>query len=299
LGWAAVLGAMLIAAGSAAGWRRVRPFVEQQAYLRRQRQCMGYVAPPADSVAYEEVPDRREELLRTGRYRLPATLSTNLPPQQAEWYPYETLAPAPWRSLGLGMSGYGVAFLHARTSGAGLERLVAVVPSANFAEVPELGRGAVGHRVSLTGLTYVPAGRQIGARIGKPVGLHSITILLSPSQRFRLYTGEADPADPAHFTMKYDVDGVLGTIDGRLLDRVHDWMNRGGEGVELTVRDGPALAGRPRPPGWDDLLGLSDVARSSLLLLKFGYSAFPDPRDRLRGLHREQVEAWGPAPVAP
>src|SRR3954452_17587219 len=95
--WAALLAAVLVAAGSALGWRRARPFVEQQAYLRRQRQCMAYVAPPADTVAYEEMPDQREELLRTGRYRLPPRLSTNLPPQQAEWYPYATFAPAAWR----------------------------------------------------------------------------------------------------------------------------------------------------------------------------------------------------------
>src|SRR5438552_385335 len=54
--WAAVLAAVLVAGGMAAGWPRVRPWVQQQAYLRRQRRCMAYVAPPADTVAYEEVP---------------------------------------------------------------------------------------------------------------------------------------------------------------------------------------------------------------------------------------------------
>src|SRR5689334_20798148 len=111
--WAALLAALVVAGASSAVWRRVRPWVEQQAYLRRQRQCMAYVAPPADTVACEEVPDRRQELLRTGRYRLPAVLSRNNPQQEAEWYPYATLAPPPWRSLGLTMSQEGVAFLHA------------------------------------------------------------------------------------------------------------------------------------------------------------------------------------------
>jgi hypothetical protein len=142
----------------------------------------------------------------------------------------------------------------------------------------------------------VPAGTQPGARIGRPVGSHSISILLSPSQRFRLYTGEADPADHAHFTMKYDVDGELGTIDGRLLDQARDFMNRTSEGVEFRVRDGPALAGRPHPPGmivWPGMPGDADQRLRQV----YGYRAFPDPPGRYKTRRREQVEAWGPVPL--
>src|SRR4051812_35694574 len=98
--WVVLLAGVLVAAGSAAGWRRVRPWVEQRASLRGQQRCMVYVAPAGASVAYEEVPARGEELLRPGGYGLPPMLSTGNPPQQEEWYPYATLAPAPWRSLG-------------------------------------------------------------------------------------------------------------------------------------------------------------------------------------------------------
>jgi hypothetical protein len=51
------------------------------------------------------------------------------------------------------------------------------------------------------------------------------------SDRLRLFAGQPDASDPTHFTIRYDINGERGTIDGWLRD---DGM------VTFTVRDGPA-----------------------------------------------------------
>ena len=51
-------------------------------------------------------------------------------------------------------------------------------------------------------------------------------------RRVHLFAGQADVADPSHFTLPYDIDGQPGTIDGWL-----DAYDR----VRLQVRDGPAV----------------------------------------------------------
>ncbi|HEX8912181.1 MAG TPA: hypothetical protein VF796_07455 [Humisphaera sp.] len=61
----------------------------------------------------------------------------------------------------------------------------------------------------------------------------------------RLFAGQPDPADPAHFTIAYEADGLAGVIDG--------WLrNRGSrDEVELSVRQGmpatppPLIVHRP------------------------------------------------------
>jgi hypothetical protein len=60
------------------------------------------------------------------------------------------------------------------------------------------------------------------------------------AKEFRLYAGRADPADPSHFTIAYEIDGKPGTIDGYLK------LNGDVEVVDVKVRDGPGAAGRPR-----------------------------------------------------
>jgi hypothetical protein len=43
-------------------------------------------------------------------------------------------------------------------------------------------------------------------------------VRVDPIDRFRFYAGQLDPADPSHFTIKYDLDAATGTIHGRLKD---------------------------------------------------------------------------------
>lgn len=58
-------------------------------------------------------------------------------------------------------------------------------------------------------------------------------IFLTRAERFRAYAGQPDPADASHFTIKYEIDHVPGTIDG--------WLQPDAS-VKLQLRDGPALA---------------------------------------------------------
>lgn len=62
-----------------------------------------------------------------------------------------------------------------------------------------------------------------------------LRIPLRPDQIMRIYAGQPDPDDAAHFTIKYEIDNLPGTIDGRL---------EADDTVTLKILDGPA-ATRP------------------------------------------------------
>ena len=64
-------------------------------------------------------------------------------------------------------------------------------------------------------------------------------LVLPAGNRFSFYAGQPDPADPAHFTMDYDLDGEKGTIDGRLKDDAT---------IELKPRRGTMLTGQTWAP---------------------------------------------------
>jgi hypothetical protein len=59
---------------------------------------------------------------------------------------------------------------------------------------------------------------------------------LKRREHVRLFAGVKDPNDPSHFTIRYELDGSGGCIDG--------WL-RGVRSITITVRDGP-LAARER-----------------------------------------------------
>jgi len=58
---------------------------------------------------------------------------------------------------------------------------------------------------------------------------------VDPGNRLRVYAGQADLADPSHFTIAYVLDGKAGTIDGWAKDA----------GVVLRPREGAAVAPDP------------------------------------------------------
>jgi hypothetical protein len=60
-----------------------------------------------------------------------------------------------------------------------------------------------------------------------------LQIPLSRKNRMRLFAGQPDPADDSHFTIKYEIDHVPGTIDG--------WLQPD-DTVKLQIRDGPAVS---------------------------------------------------------
>jgi hypothetical protein len=66
------------------------------------------------------------------------------------------------------------------------------------------------------------------------------TVTLDYGSRLRLVAGQPDPADAAHFTIPYQLDGKDGVIDGWLRD----------EGVVLRPRAGKAAVENGEP-AWD------------------------------------------------
>jgi hypothetical protein len=49
-----------------------------------------------------------------------------------------------------------------------------------------------------------------------PDGARAIDVLDPRRQTYRVYAGQTDPADPSRFTMRYDIDGLPGMLEGRL-----------------------------------------------------------------------------------
>ena len=59
-----------------------------------------------------------------------------------------------------------------------------------------------------------------------------------PSKTFTLFFGQPDPVNLSHFTMKYEIDNIPGTIDG--------WLQND-DTVKLQIRDGPAKLATTMP----------------------------------------------------
>ena len=73
-----------------------------------------------------------------------------------------------------------------------------------------------------------------------PAGDQPAQIRIDPKGLFRFYAGQPDPADPSRFTFDYEVDGMRGTIRGRLLADAT---------VELVPSTGKAVGGQWFPDG--------------------------------------------------
>jgi hypothetical protein len=80
-----------------------------------------------------------------------------------------------------------------------------------------------------------------------------------PGQRWRIFAGQADPADPTHLTIGYEIDGKQGVIDGRLNDadrlmlaprtgRLTSWTGGSEYQWDLTAAAPPAPATGPVIP---------------------------------------------------
>lgn len=68
--------------------------------------------------------------------------------------------------------------------------------------------------------------------------------LSDPSTKgLRFYAGQVAANDAGHFTIRYELEGKSGVIDGRLNDAEDD--------VKVTVRSGPASA----PSPWSTQVG--------------------------------------------
>ncbi len=222
-----------------AGWRYGPAAWRQGWVLYWQHRCMTYAAP-AEQVVYDEGPTATGRVAagaavwyaaspRPAGLAVQAMASARRPPPPAAavasadcWRQFGTLAPAwPWPD--------GAAlFCHELRSVAGVRRLVIVqhVPTGN------VERFVPGLDVQVT--VYQPA------TLLRPPLTSAVAVNYSGMvpysrrpQALIIYAGQADPADPAHFTVRYQMWGQTDTLDGRLTD---------GGFVRLTPRH------RPPPP---------------------------------------------------
>jgi hypothetical protein len=192
---------------------------------------MTYVAPP-DQVVFEQGPHLDGKPLPRGFERLKYWSGTRAP---SSGQPIGT-RPAPWARIGEDRA--GVAFLHARTSRAGVTCILAVA----FASSGNQDRGTHG---SVSTNEYIGhlASADPGSRI-RWIEMTSFALGVTPEDRLRIFAGQPDPDDASRFTIRYELNGETGIIDGELLDPVPRTLNEtvGSGGAYLRVRDGPALA---------------------------------------------------------
>jgi hypothetical protein len=111
-------------------------------------------------------------------------------------------------------------YLHARRNPAGDNRLVAVILT-----------NRLGYQLNFSCLFLEPAS-PISA-VGLGCGINTFALPIKQSDKpLRLYAAQSDLADPTRFTIRYDIDGQQGIIEGKL---------ETDSGITLKVLDGPAL----------------------------------------------------------
>src|SRR5205085_6166160 len=122
--------------------------------------------------------------------------------------------PPQWRRFDSPFHRAGVVFLHYLRSPGGHDRLVAVL----FRPLPPEPRpdGAAAVSFSAVIEPAVPLGPRRQRATADHVGV--LDAQLDVGDHFTLYSGQADPVDPSHFTIQYTTEGTPGTIDGYLHD---------------------------------------------------------------------------------
>jgi hypothetical protein len=227
---------VLYPSGDAAQWRRTLTF-----------------ALPPDRVVYEEDPTRAARLASLppdpraayiGDPNRPAPPAYYPQPAGGYWMgssdgqPYAEYLPPFYRRMYMGIMPRGLIFIHGRTGQRGRQRLVHVTQERSYAYRPPLRPHALNVRDGLE-LTACTSSADAEFSPGHGNTKHSIFLPLGFGQVARIYAGQADPTDLARVTIRYEIDGVPGTIEGRL----DDW-----DDLVLRVLDGPAAgAWRPVP----------------------------------------------------
>ncbi len=216
--------------------------VQQGWYLGSQNKCLVYTAPEGQ-LDYANDPAEAMALL-AGGFRPVASVigqvpNTVLGPTMSagrELGPLvgvgeETLgsyARFGWGYVRIGVSKAPIrtgAFLHARHANGSPERLVAVV-------FLERQNSPTDDRIlEINALVWRPATWSVGSRL-ELKGLSTRVITRIDRRKVHIFAAQADPVDASHFSLRYDIDGQPGSIDGWL-----DSIDR----VTFQVRDGPAL----------------------------------------------------------
>jgi hypothetical protein len=241
---------VLLLGVAAVGYRLGPEGFRRAMVLYRQHRCLAY-APPADQVVYDEASsttaDRAKQAgwvvvnmprpwgtITAAAWQAPALVDAvaDLPPM-----PVVAAPPSPGSSgtlaRSLGMPSGGTLFLHELRNKAGMRRLAVVqrVPSDGGPFLYPLGLQVAVFEPA----TFWSRGKNVGRPpVDLPGDTRSGIIPRVPIQPLRFYAGQADPNDPAHFTIRYELAGTAGVLDGRL--------NETGDDLVLKIVSGPATA---------------------------------------------------------
>jgi hypothetical protein len=238
-------------------WRADRQ-AAKQAKVARDRFLVDYAKllahrDPPDKVVYDEDPDRAARLIKNEGYTAYTSGGSfvYLTPK-----PWQFPARAEWPMEMLTISKRGafsgaLLYLEGRKSPSGEERLVCVVLDASLRSESTATEGRSRIDEEQLGLRQyvVKTRRALAVGAYKATGDNHIDLdsprmleILQPSQKqtavtwtktsawengevsirhgqvMRFFAGQADPADPSHFTIKYEYNGQPGGIDGWLRD---------------------------------------------------------------------------------
>jgi hypothetical protein len=219
---------LLLAVGLAyACWQWGPAAMQQVPILFWQRQCMHYTAP-ADQVVYEEDPAEAKRLLADPTqyvaYKLNRGGAPDSTPEKTTaaalhfprcWQRFSALSPPRFRG-GFGQIGTGsgaILFLHERTSSAGNRRLVCL---RYYAETYSFTPSFINDYncdtqvYALATLTAAPS------PANQSMSVDVISGFPRHPPRVRIYAGQIDPNDAAHFTIRYEMWGKSDILDGRL-----------------------------------------------------------------------------------
>jgi len=168
-----------------------------------QRQCMNWTAP-ADQILFSDVPADAERLGALAGYH-PAAMPVRL---SIGYAPPPLLFRRRLSSylVMFGSSPENTVFLHARRAGGAAKPqllIISVLPNS-FDEVTYT-------RYAL--YTGIEQFRPATTPVGTVYTLHDLFV---SRKSLRLYAGQPDPNDESAFSIGYELDGVKGTLKGRL-----------------------------------------------------------------------------------
>jgi hypothetical protein len=202
--------------------------------LYAQHRCLNY-SPPGDLVVFESDEVRAGELIKRAEYKLiwPASNNTVVGHMPDELRNFEDPV------LRVSRAPCAILFMHELRDKGGHERLVIVARTA-------ANTGPLFYSpFNLFKSIFKPATMHDDlwdvSRSSYPRRAYHGPVQFLPTEGLRFYAGQVDPADASHFTIRYELGGKAGLIDGRL--------NDAGDDVDFVI-SGPA--GPPSP--WSNIL---------------------------------------------
>lgn len=218
------------------------PLYGQWNYLCLQNRLLSHSLPPT-TIVYDDNPTSATALLNRGDDHISFPPAHETVPPTAHrvgaYHPRFLRRATIFGTAAVPQT--GIIFLHERRSPSGNTRLV-LVPVRVLWMYWE-GRWTL-VRGFEAGTVFLPATWKPGSTIRKARDSGLFEGSYDTDVRFRYFAGQPDPADPAHFTIVYEMlfsyrDGwERGTIDG--------WL-RDDDLIDMKVRDGPLKERHPDP----------------------------------------------------